>query len=561
VTTPPGEGGERRVPRWGVGIALLGVQVVVMLAVFTPTPHNGGDNAGYLSLAHALLQGHGYVELWDPAHPPHTKYPPVFPLVLAAAMAAGVRSWVGFKALSLLFTTASVLLAFLWVLRRRGVLFAGGVALLLAVSDALLWSSRWILSEPLFLVLTFLALWAVERGEEEPSRVGWLWVGGAAAILAYLTRSAGLPLVVAVAGFLLLRRRFRAAAVFGAAFALPALGWWLHSRRAPDAYLSEFWLLDPYDPEAGRVGMGGLALRVWENLGLYATLYIPGGITGVTGRLVAAAGILLTLLALVGWVRRLPRPGPAELFVPLYAGIILLWPVVWSGDRFALPLYLFVLFYAGEVVVDSAGRWGRQAAGWVGGGALLLLALPALVVWNGAVGAAAECRALSREEGPWSCHDAATREWVASGLWSGARLPEGSLVLSRKPRLFYVVSGGVESLNYPMVRAPGFFLDFARERGARYVVLDYLDVVGSSYLVPVLLEKPGAFCTIAGWGPPEEARTELLGILPEGGEGGGSAGEDEVVLDPCPPEMVLELPRSGADYSSPRVPLLRAMDR
>ena len=72
----------------GLGLGLvLAVQAVVLFAVFDPTPHNGGDNAGYITLAHSLVDRGAYLELWDPEEPPHTKYPPGFPLVLAVMMA------------------------------------------------------------------------------------------------------------------------------------------------------------------------------------------------------------------------------------------------------------------------------------------------------------------------------------------------------------------------------------------------------------------------------------------------------------------------------------------
>ena len=45
----------------------------------------------------------------------------------------------------------------------------------------------------------------------------------------------------------------------------------------------------------------------------------------------------------------------AEYFFPLYAGLILLWPEVWSGDRFALPLFPLILFYAA-----SALQWALR---------------------------------------------------------------------------------------------------------------------------------------------------------------------------------------------------------
>ena len=50
---------------------------------------------------------------------------------------------------------------------------------------------------------------------------GWLVLAGAGAMLAFFTRSAGLPLVLALSVALLLARRFRAASVFAVCLAIP----------------------------------------------------------------------------------------------------------------------------------------------------------------------------------------------------------------------------------------------------------------------------------------------------------------------------------------------------
>ena len=81
----------RRGLGWVVLGVVLAVQAVVLVVVFDPTPHNGGDNAGYLALAHSLVDRGAYLELWDPGEPPHTKYPPGFPVILAVMMALGRR--------------------------------------------------------------------------------------------------------------------------------------------------------------------------------------------------------------------------------------------------------------------------------------------------------------------------------------------------------------------------------------------------------------------------------------------------------------------------------------
>ena len=112
-------------------------------------------------------------------------------------------------------------------------------------------------------------------------------------------------------------------------------------------YISEFWLVDPYQPHLGTVGLGGPAGKGGQNLVAYVTQIIPAGILGDGLPLVAPFGLALALFSLVGWIRCLREGvGVAELFLPLYLGLVLLWPQAWSGDRFSLPLLPLMFFYA-----------------------------------------------------------------------------------------------------------------------------------------------------------------------------------------------------------------------
>lgn len=554
-----------------VAAGIVALQLGLMILAFVPAPHTGGDNAGYLGLAHSLLERGAYLDLYLPGEPIHTKYPPVFAGLLAGAYLLGARSWVAFKAVPALATTAAVALTYFWVRERRGPAMAASVAFLVAASSAVVYYSHWILSDPPFLALTLLALWALaraerpERGREKGRgagagggslRIPWLLLGGAAAILAYFTRSAGLPLVVAVAVWLGLRRRWMPLAGFGAAFGLPALLWWLRGRGAPGegSYLTELWLLDPYRPELGRAGPLDFVGRVGENAVGYVGEHIPTGITGLSGPPATVLGVAVVGLAAWGWYRRLREDrGPAELFTPLYLGLLLLWPVVWSGDRFALPLIPLLLFYGVDGLDAAFRRLHPRAPLAVGLIGLVLLALPTLASWREDARVASACRGRA-SQGPWACTGERMAEFAAAARWSGERLPEGAVVISRKPRIFYVLSG-VKSEIYPLSRDPDAFFARARELGSRYLAFDALDNLSRYYAAAVIQARPAAFCPLAAFGEGGGVRTRILGILTEGGEPGDSS-EGAVRLPPCPEGLTRREPRSLPPYSSFAVPLL-----
>lgn len=549
----------RRVARWAALALILAVQVAATVSALTPAPHNGGDNAGYLALAHSLVTTGSYTESWDPETPPHTKYPPVYPALLGAAMVLGAEGWGAFKAISVVFVVASALLTFLWAEGRRGAVFAAPVALLLALSPAVLWSSRWVLSDPLFLALTLFTLWAFQRAAEPGAGRGWVWAGAAAAVLATFTRTAGLPLVLAVAGWLALERRWRTLAAFLGAFALPSGLWWLRGQAGGGAqYVSEFWMVNPYQPDLGTVGVAGLFARMIENLKGYLLEHVPAGLAPYQGGALVALGVVLTLAALAGWALRIRRERTvAELFMPLYFGLILLWPAVWSGDRFALPLYPLVLFYAGEALVDGAKRVHRLAPWGVAVVVVIALAGPQLRSWSALVREASTCTRAVRASGPFACYSDGFQAFTLAARWLGENAPDGAAVFSRKPRIFYTLSG-VPSRTYPLTPDPERFLDEAERGGIRYVVLDRVDGLGVRYVGSVVSARPEAFCTLAGLQGADGGRTEILGILGREAEASERRGAEEgtVIVDVCPPGMLRSTPRELPPYTTSRLPLL-----
>lgn len=543
----------RPIPLAMILVVVALVHVAIALPALSPAPHNGGDNAGYLSLAHSLSSGSGYVEAWDPALAPHTKYPPLYPALLAGAMGLGAEAWMTFKLLSLLLVTLSVTVCFAWVRDRHGLALATGVALVLAFSPAFVWSTNWILSDPLFLALTLACLWSFHRSEHVAVPSRWILAGCVFAILSTFTRTAGLPLVLALG----LARRWRALSGFAGVFVVANVLWWLRSRADGGAqYVSEFWMIDPYQPDLGQAGIGDLAARVLENLQGYVLVHIPAGLSPWSGGALTGLGLVLMALALAGWVDRIRvRWTVVELFTPLYFGLILLWPAVWSGDRFALPFYPLMLFYGGEALVHGTRRIDRRLPLAVGVIAVAALLVPSVQGWGQSVSRATACREGVRVAGPFACYGEGFQQFVSAARWIGENVPDESAVFSRKPRIFYTLSG-VRSRTYPLSADPDRFFREARDVGVSYVVLDRVDRLGGAYVGAVVRDRPWAFCGLAGVGE-GEIRTQILGIVEGAVEpGGGVDTASTITLAACPQSMVRVEPRPLPAYSTARLPLL-----
>ena len=515
------------------GLAVLGILIVFnllfALLTFMPQPHTGGDSAHYLSLARSLLQGHSYTDLYDPLQQPHTKYPPVFPLLLAIGMLVGLKTWVQLKLLMAAVGTAAVAFTYLWIRRRGRPALAAGVSLLLIFSAGVLEQSHWLLSDVPFWFFTMVALWAFDR--LRPDDWSRLAIAVAATVLAYFTRSAGLPLVLAATLWLLWRRRWPQVAVLLAVLLPLAFLWWMRAQNTGGVeYAQEFWYIDPYMPSLGRIGIAQLVQRMIDNATKYGTIHLPILLSGQVGTLITMISVLVVAFALYGWITRLRRPMVAELMMPFYIGLLLVWPAVWSGERFLMPILPLLLYYAALGFTRVLRRITPRFAASAGAAVVAVLIMIDVPPLTASIAAGRMCTREYRGGNPYPCLQEAERSYFDVGIWAQTTLPADAVVLSRKPRLFYEISHGVRGANYPMTREPRAFFALTDSIHARYVVYDRLTSLADYYLAPILLQRPQAFCFMKSFG---RDGTQVFGIMP-----GAAAMPDkpaESNADPFPP--------------------------
>ena len=497
--------------------------VVAYLALF-PAPHTGGDNAAYRALARSLLERHEYREIYDPLAPIHTQYPPGFPLILALASIVGINTWFKIKLLIIAFSATAVAFSYLYIRRHGRPELATGVALLIALAPGVIEQSHWELSDTPFWAVTMIAVWAWQRLPNEMR--GRFAIAVLATTFAYFTRSAGLPLIIAAFAWLGLHKRWKQLAVFAAVILPLAFLWWLRARQQGGVdYVGQFWFVNPYDPSLGHIGVTDLFARMKDNSVRYITRHLPILLFGREGFL--PLSILILGLGVAGWavrIKKLMRAGVGEMFLPLYIGLILVWPAVWAGERFLMPALPFILFYAGDALVRAMRLISRDAARPIPAAVAALLVIIAIPSLAGQIEVGKACTASYKEGDEYACLPESFKDFYRMAALAPRVLPEGSAVLSRKERSFFIV-GGVPSRQYPLSAEPDSFFKRAAELRARYVVLDGIDGLSQNYLMPVLLKKSNAFCILFSLGP---GRASFFGIdqaagaLPEAVPGDGS---------------------------------------
>ena len=488
------------------GPVLLGLIHLILAALsFHQAPFTGGDDATYISLAQSLIERGDYVDIWDPALRPHTQYPPIFPVIVAGGLLAGLSIQEGLKILMIAISTATVFVSCVWLRRETtpGIAFCAGF--FIAISPEIIWLGQEVLSDPLFWLFAVLALLAwrhADKASKESMPVLLVVIATAATLAAYFTRSAGAPLLLAVLIWLVIRKQYRAIGIV-LAISMPLIfAWWLRGHAVgAGGYLAPFVAVDPYNPALGTVTPLMLFDRIADNVRAYSSRHLARLVFGSmrTGIFFGAAfGVAM----IYGWVRRARRPGLPEVWFPLYLALVLLWPVTWAGARFLFPIVPLVALYVGIAIADLA-----KAASHPRLFAAALLLAGIVTVQPGLrrqfrIGA--YCRDKFAMGEKFGCVDPAFASFFSTAATVRGKLPAGSVVLSRKPTIFYAHSG-YQSVLYPLSRVPDSLFNLAERTGAKYLVMDVISDLAPKYLHPILLERRDDFCVVKEVSNPDAA--------------------------------------------------------
>lgn len=336
----------------------MAAAVPVILGILIVLPHWPVglffDDGVYLILGQALAAGEGLRYLNLPGEFSATRYPPVYPALLALlwrvtdsldAVATLSRMLNGV----LLATLAGVLAIVIHRLTPITGYRASAIAALGVVAAPLLNITLLPMSEPTFLVLATLGLWAAERTHRTPEDLRMAAAAGLLAGLTYLTRSAALPLLLAAVLVLARGRSWRALGVHtlcALALVLPWHAWVAVHDAAVSAPLQasygsySTWYATGLDGSTLRLAMTTAAInltRIPISLGALVT-------PAPSGALAAVAGIAMLGLLAAG-AFRLGRTHPiATWTLAGYLGLVMIWP--FDPARFihtAWPLLLPVL--------------------------------------------------------------------------------------------------------------------------------------------------------------------------------------------------------------------------
>jgi hypothetical protein len=490
---------------WWVVLGLIILGGFCIHLVFNPNLSTNGDNAHYIVLGMSLAQGSGFKEISNPEMPPAIA-PVGYPLLLAPFLALFPDRHLLLKFFSTLLFLLSLPLL-LMVIREgaKSILLALGVVVLAAINPHLLDFGQMVMSEIPFLFFSLLGLFFLQRslnsaGQGMSRRKQFLFgLSILFLVFSYHIRSIGAALLLALMVSLILKRRYRLVLVAGLLILCLVLPWILRSRAVAEGggYLDQIMMRDPYKPALGKISTGDMLTRVGSNLKTYTIFVIPQAlfppITSRAGRqgIYLALGLAATLVAVLGFVLQARRSiGFIELYTICFFGICIIWPQMWSGVRFLIPIVPFLIYYFLVGLRGLAGAMGSRLNPFLG--KLLILFVLVIMVASCLTGLARAGQA--RASGQVRRYPPEWQNYFLVAEWCREHTPEGSIFLARKPSLFYLRARR-PVMNYPYTADTEEMMSFMAQNQVDYVILDGFSWTGTTarYLVPALQKHRDKF--------------------------------------------------------------------
>jgi hypothetical protein len=306
-------------------------------------------------------------------------------------------------------------------------------------------------------------------------------------VICYHTKTTALALIGGVAVYLLFAKDWKRLAVVVAGFVVLCLPWHFRNSGLGDSHMGQLMQVNPYKPELGNLTSSTFIDRVHHNFVRYISTDIPSGVLSLEANFEKAPtsfwlmGILIIGLVLWGIFKlrdfRLMFLG----YIGGTLAILMIWPDIWGGIRFILPLIPIAVFLAlygiKELIALALGEKNMTFVPYI----FLLFGL----LYTKPISAL--------EEQANQAMPSNYTNYFELAKWVKANTPKDAIISARKPDMFIYYAdrtciGDKPSLDDKEV------MDYFRKNNVDYVVIEQLGFSSTAkYLVPAVQKNMDKF--------------------------------------------------------------------
>lgn len=472
-------------------------------AVFDSKVDTNGDNAGYYILAKSIATGKGYTNIHKPTESAANHLPPGYPTLVSL-----VFKTLGYKigivkitnGILFLFSLFTLFLLFIELSGNRQLSFS--VTLLVLLNANFLRFSTMMMSEIPFLLVSSLCLLVFIRLQlkKSPFSNSQFYIFLLLLAASVYIRTAGIALVAGISTVLLFQKNYKYLLSTLAGFLLLISPWQIRSHLlGGNSYLHQLIQKNPYRPELGEMNLADWLQRFLINTKRYLIHEIPNScfpfkevnyhsqINSINWLI----GISILALIVFGLLQIKKHRMLLAMYLLGNFGILLLWPEVWYGVRFILPivpiLLLLVclsLLYFTKKLTSRLFKTSEKTATFI---PYFWTILIVSLCFN-------QLKTIHmRAKLPYPVN---YNNYLFIAKWSQKNTPKDAIICCRKEQLFYLFSNR-KVVRYKNSLQPKEVIEDLIKKKVDYVVLDQLGFQSTRrYLYPAIQKYPQNFQVI-----------------------------------------------------------------
>lgn len=472
----------------------------------------GGDNADYYLLANALASGEGYVNTNLPGMPPANHFPPGYPFLMSLLIRIGFETMFAMKVLNgILLLFSSYLLFHISLKLSRNKILSIILAVLVLSNSHMLQYGTIVMSEISFVFFTLLSIYLFILSNDRSFNLKspYFYFMIFSVIILFYIKTQGVALFGAFFIYMGFKKHFNPLAVFFVISLITILPWQIRSANlGGSTYIKQLMRVEPYNNDSRSMEFGDWIERIGDNSVRYISKEIPNVIFPIlkvkysgetSGNQIKAPasfwviGVLIILFTFIGiWSTREYR----WLFLLLYGstfGIYMLWPQVWFGIRFILPMapitlmfMVFGIYHAVQFVVKPKTPLIESNQFSLVFALLFFLQITPIKTL------------ADKSSQP---HPMNWTNFLKLGEWSKDHLRGEKIVISnRKPGLIYATSKH-KTTDFLYTTDREKILNDFKKKGVTHIILDQLGFKQTGlYLFPLYMKEPDKFKEIHQFG-------------------------------------------------------------